>query len=42
MASNAINIIAAATPRCSGRTLGAKWAQYALQLWNREFERELA
>jgi aldehyde dehydrogenase len=42
MASNAINIIAAGNTAIFGpHPSGAKVAQYALQLWNREFEREL-
>ena len=42
MASNAINIIAAGNTAVFGpHPSGAKVAQYALQLWNREFEREL-
>ena len=42
MASNAINIIAAGNTAVFGpHPSGARVAQYALQLWNREFEREL-
>jgi aldehyde dehydrogenase len=42
MASNAINIIAAGNTAVFGpHPSGAKVAQCALQLWNREFEREL-
>ncbi len=42
MASNAINILAAGNTAVFGpHPSGAKVAQYALQLWNREFEREL-
>jgi aldehyde dehydrogenase len=42
MASNAINIIAAGNTAVFGpHPSGAKVAQYALQLWNREIEREL-
>ena len=42
MASNAINIVAAGNTAVFGpHPSGAKVAQYALQLWNREFEREL-
>jgi aldehyde dehydrogenase len=42
MASNAINVIAAGNTAVFGpHPSGAKVAQYALQLWNREFEREL-
>lgn len=42
MASNAINIVAAGNTAVFGpHPSGAKVAQYALQLWNREIEREL-
>lgn len=42
MASNAINILAAGNTAVFGpHPSGAKVAQYALQLWNREIEREL-
>jgi aldehyde dehydrogenase len=42
MASNAINILAAGNTAVFGpHPSGARVAQYALQLWNREFEREL-
>jgi aldehyde dehydrogenase len=42
MASNAINVIAAGNTAVFGpHPSGARVAQYALQLWNREFEREL-
>ncbi|MGO8757858.1 MAG: aldehyde dehydrogenase [Terracidiphilus sp.] len=42
MASNAINIIAAGNTAVFGpHPSGKNVAQYALQLWNREFEREL-
>ncbi len=42
MASNAINILAAGNTAVFGpHPHGAKVAQYALQLWNREIEREL-
>lgn len=42
MASNAINILAAGNAAVFGpHPSGARVAQYALQLWNREFEREL-
>ncbi len=42
MASNAINILAAGNTAVFGpHPSGAKVAQYALQVWNREFEREL-
>ncbi|MGA8730748.1 MAG: aldehyde dehydrogenase [Terracidiphilus sp.] len=42
MASNAINILAAGNTAVFGpHPSGARVAQYALQLWNREIEREL-
>jgi aldehyde dehydrogenase len=42
MASNAINILAAGNTAVFGpHPSGAKVARYALQLWNREIEREL-
>jgi len=42
MASNAINVVAAGNTAVFGpHPSGAKVAQYALQLWNREIEREL-
>jgi aldehyde dehydrogenase len=42
MASNAINIVAAGNTAVFGpHPSGAKVAQYVLQLWNREIEREL-
>jgi aldehyde dehydrogenase len=42
MASNAINIVAAGNTAVFGpHPSGARVAQYALQLWNREIEREL-
>jgi aldehyde dehydrogenase len=42
MASNAINIIAAGNTAVFGpHPSGKRVAQYAIQLWNREFEREL-
>lgn len=42
MASNAINILAAGNTAVFGpHPSGKRVAQYALQLWNREFEREL-
>ncbi|MGA7342403.1 MAG: aldehyde dehydrogenase [Terracidiphilus sp.] len=42
MASNAINVLAAGNTAVFGpHPSGAKVAQYALQLWNREIEREL-
>jgi len=42
MASNAINILAAGNTAVFGpHPSGAKVAQYALQLWNRQFEREM-
>ena len=42
MASNAINIVAAGNTAVFGpHPSGAKVAQYSLQLWNREIEREL-
>jgi aldehyde dehydrogenase len=42
MASNAINILAAGNTAVFGpHPSGAKVAQYALQLWNREIEREM-
>ncbi|MGD0731272.1 MAG: aldehyde dehydrogenase [Terracidiphilus sp.] len=42
MASNAINIVAAGNTAVFGpHPSGAKVAQYALQLWNREIEKEL-
>jgi aldehyde dehydrogenase len=42
MASNAINVVAAGNTAVFGpHPSGAKVAKYALQLWNREIEREL-